>query len=93
MVITPWPHVDKKGRLCLRVDLTGVKSGRGALWHDVLWFFFHSQQEFVFSTLAYEGFLACAGGGKRAQFPRGRLARLQRLPALGAGPLRDFRAG
>ena len=49
MVITPWVHVDPFGRLCLRVDLTGVKGGRGALWHDVLWFFFHNQQEFVFS--------------------------------------------
>ena len=39
MVITPCPHVDKDGRLRLRVDLTGVKGGRGALWHDVLWVF------------------------------------------------------
>ena len=49
MVITQWPHVEKHGRLCLRVDLTGVKGGRGALWHDALWFFFHKQQEFVFT--------------------------------------------
>ena len=50
MVIKPWVHKNEKGRLNLRVDLTGVEAGRGALWHDVLWYYFHNEQEF--STFA-----------------------------------------
>ena len=49
MVIKPWVHKNEKGRLNLRADLTGVEKGRGALWHDVLWYYFHNEQ---FTTFA-----------------------------------------
>ena len=55
MVIKPWVHKNNWGRLNLRVDLTGVDKGRGALWHDVLWYYFYNNQqkpELQFATFA-----------------------------------------
>ena len=92
MVITPCPHVDKDGRLRLRVDLTGVKGGRGALWHDVLWFFSTTGRSLCLHE-RMKDFLLARGAASEHNPPGGREARLQTLLALGAGPLREFRAG
>ena len=45
MVVKPWVHKNNWGRLNLRVHLTGVDKGRGALWHDVLWYFFYNKEQ------------------------------------------------
>ena len=59
--VRPWPNKDKHGRYDLRIDLSGVERGRGAYWHDVLWFYFHNHGRFP-SFAAFRECLQKSGG-------------------------------
>ena len=37
--ITPWPVMDRYGRVDLRVDLNGLAKGKGAYLHHAAWYF------------------------------------------------------